>query len=133
MNHVHGLNQICQADIHIDVGKSHERKFCVPVSVRSNHVAKMILHSSFDQDILAKYNHKKLFTVLFVTLFKLFCIHCHDSTDHIAVYISDQPVPEFVLYHKARRTFCAFILLPLTVFQLREETASQLFMITFLI
>ena len=83
-NHVHALNQIFHCDIHTKLGMFHDKKFCVHVSARFNHVANVILHISFDQDILAKYNHEKLLAPKFLMLVKLFFIDCHDIFCHIS-------------------------------------------------
>ena len=103
MNHVHGLNQICHCAIHIAEGRLDDRNVCIPVSVRSSHVAKIILHISFAQDILAKYNHEKLFTLDAPTEPRLFCIHCHERVCHTPEYICDRLI--HVEYHKATSTF----------------------------
>jgi hypothetical protein len=82
---VPGLNRICHSCIQIEFGNSQERKFCVPVSVKSNHVAKVILPSSLAPDNFAKYNPEKLDTLLLIMLEKLFKIPCSESTVHIDV------------------------------------------------
>lgn len=74
VNPVQGVNQICHWDIPRELGKSPERKSWVPVSVRSSHVAKLILPSSSDHDILAKYSHEKLDTFELITVLRLFCM-----------------------------------------------------------
>ena len=56
----------------MEFGSSPERKFCVPVSVRSNHVAKVIVPSAFPHDICVKYSHEKLCTLPVFTVLKLF-------------------------------------------------------------
>ena len=78
-NHVHGANRIFHCCIQIELGNSHDKKFCVPVSVKSSPVPKVILHISCHHDIAAKYSHEKLFTFQPVTLLKLLCIHHHDN------------------------------------------------------
>lgn len=53
------------------MGSSQERNSCVPASVKSSPVAKDILPSSSDHDILAKYNPEKFVTLSLVTVFIL--------------------------------------------------------------
>jgi hypothetical protein len=131
MNHVHGLNRICHCEIHIEEEIHHDKNSCIQASVRSSPVLNIILQISSDHDILAKYNHEKLFTSPLLTIFKLFWIHFPDSVCQIEEYIFDQSTQ--VEYHNASKTFCAFILFQLTVFQLSEASESQLLIIIVLI
>ena len=67
-NHVPGLNRICPSLIQIAFGNSPERKFCVPVSVRSSPVENDIVPSWLLPDILVKKSQVKVDTLLSVTV-----------------------------------------------------------------
>lgn len=84
-NPVPGLNRICPCCIHMEFGSSPDKKFCVPVSVRSSPVEKVILPSSLLPDIFAKYNPLKLETFPLFTLEKLFLIPCQERLAPIDV------------------------------------------------
>ncbi|MEI6673233.1 MAG: hypothetical protein WCL02_08205 [bacterium] len=115
----------------MEFGNSPERKFCVPVSVRSRPVENIILPSSLLPDIFAKYNPEKLETLLLFTVEKLLIIPCEVSVLPIAVYIDDQfgqSIP-----HKAINVLYTFTLFPLTVLPTNEAKLSPLPRITDLI
>jgi hypothetical protein len=123
-NHVQGLNQICHSSIPIAVGRLYCKKFCVPVSVKSNHAEKVILPSSLLPDIFAKYRFVNHVALELFTRLKLFIIPCPDNEFPIAVYIVarlGQSIP-----HKAISVLYAFILFPLTVFQANAAKLSPL-------
>ena len=89
-NPVPGLNHTCPSSIPIAFGNSPERKFCVPVSVRSSPVAKVILPSSILPDIFAKYNPVKLDTLPLVTRLKLFMMPCPEIVLPMLEYITSR-------------------------------------------